>query len=58
MIAEWKALEAQMVRVKATLPRDQLDSYFQLVEHPILALSNLYQPLLRRGVESPAGYGQ
>lgn len=43
MIAEWKALEVEMRTVKATLPQDQRDAYFQLVEHPILALSNLYQ---------------
>lgn len=43
MIAEWQALEQDMLKVKATLPQDQRDAYFQLVEHPILALSNLYQ---------------
>jgi len=43
MIAEWQALEEEMRTVKATLPNDQRDAYFQLVEHPILALSNLYQ---------------
>jgi len=29
-------------RVKATLAPEEHDAYFQLVEHPILALSNLY----------------
>ncbi|WP_266183115.1 glycosyl hydrolase 115 family protein [Dyella humicola] len=43
MIAEWQALEQDMLKVKATLPPDQRDAYFQLVEHPILALSNFYQ---------------
>ena len=43
MIAEWLALEQDMRKVKATLPPDQRDAYFQLVEHPILALSNFYQ---------------
>jgi hypothetical protein len=43
MVAEWQSLERQMLAVKARLPRDQRDAYFQLVEHPILALSNLYQ---------------
>ncbi|MFC4528218.1 glycosyl hydrolase 115 family protein [Dyella halodurans] len=43
MIAEWQALEQDMHKVKATLPADQQDAYFQLVEHPILALSNFYQ---------------
>ena len=42
-VGEWQALERQMRAVKARLPRDQRDAYFQLVEHPILALSNLYQ---------------
>ena len=32
-----------MLKVKASLPDDERDAYFQLVEHPILALSNLYQ---------------
>ena len=43
MVAEWQALEQRMLKVKATLPQDQHDAYFQLVEHPILAFSNLYQ---------------
>jgi hypothetical protein len=42
-VAEWQTLEQQMLTVKATLPSQQRDAYFQLVEHPILALSNLYQ---------------
>jgi hypothetical protein len=43
MVAEWQTLEAQLLAVKKNLPPDQLDAFFQLVEHPILALSNLYQ---------------
>lgn len=42
MIAEWDRLERQMQAVKAKLPADQRDAYFELVEHPIAALSNLY----------------
>ncbi len=42
-IAEWQTLEDEMRHVKARLAKDQLDAYFELVEHPILALSNLYQ---------------
>lgn len=42
-VAEWDALEARVARVKATLRADQLDAYFQLVEHPVLALANLYR---------------
>lgn len=42
-IAEWDALEARVAKVKATLRADQLDAYFQLVEHPVSALANLYR---------------
>ncbi|MEE2692845.1 MAG: glycosyl hydrolase 115 family protein [Pseudomonadota bacterium] len=42
MVDEWRALEADMLTVKAALPKDRRDAYFQLVEHPIIALSNLY----------------
>ena len=43
MVAEWQSLERDMLKVKAKLPKDQRDSYFQLVEHPTAALSNLYR---------------
>jgi len=42
-IAEWDALEARVAKVKAGLRPDQLDAYFQLVEHPVIALANLYR---------------
>lgn len=42
-IAEWDALEARVAKVKAGLRADQLDAWFQLVEHPVLALANLYR---------------
>jgi hypothetical protein len=42
-VAEWDALEQEMRRVKALLPKDRLAAYFQLVEHPIAALANLYR---------------
>jgi endo-1,4-beta-D-glucanase Y len=42
-IAEWDALEARVAKVKAQLRPDQLDAYFQLVEHPVIALANLYR---------------
>jgi len=32
-----------MQKIKAKLPAAQSDAYFQLVEHPILALANLYR---------------
>jgi endo-1,4-beta-D-glucanase Y len=42
-IAEWAALEARVAQVRKDLRPDQLDAYFQLVEHPVLALANLYR---------------
>jgi len=42
-VAEWAALEARVAKVKATLRPEQLDAYFQLVEHPVLAMANLYR---------------
>jgi hypothetical protein len=43
MVAEWQALEQEMMRVRSTLPPEQRAAYFQLVEHPISALTNLYE---------------
>ncbi|MBB6063777.1 glycosyl hydrolase 115 family protein [Pseudoxanthomonas broegbernensis] len=43
MVAEWDALEAQALRVKAALPAGHHDAYFQLVEHPVIAMANLYR---------------
>lgn len=43
MVGEWKALENDVRLVKMKLPKAQLDAYFELVEHPVLAFSNLYQ---------------
>jgi hypothetical protein len=43
MIAEWQALEQEMQRVRSTLRPEQRAAYFQLVEHPISALTNLYE---------------
>jgi endo-1,4-beta-D-glucanase Y len=42
-VAEWDALEARVAKAKAQLRPDQLDAYFQLVEHPVVALANLYR---------------
>ncbi|WP_082579961.1 glycosyl hydrolase family 8 [Pelomonas sp. Root1444] len=42
-VAEWAALEARVAKIKQGLRPDQLDAYFQLVEHPVLALANLYR---------------
>jgi hypothetical protein len=43
MIGEWDALEAAMRKAKAVVPADGQDAYFQLVEHPIAAMANLYR---------------
>ncbi len=43
LVAEWQALERAMVRVRSAVPQEQRAAYFQLVEHPITALANLYE---------------
>jgi len=43
LVNEWQALEQDMLEVKSTLPKNQHAAYLQIVEHPIAALSNLYQ---------------
>lgn len=43
MVTEWDALEARMVDVRGRLLPEQRDAYYQLVEHPISALANLYR---------------
>jgi hypothetical protein len=43
MIAEWDALEARMLAVRAALRPDQRDAYYQLVEFPVAAVANLYR---------------
>lgn len=43
LVDEWQSLERDMLKVKAELPEEQRAAYLQLVEHPIAALSNLYQ---------------
>lgn len=42
-VAEWEALEARVAKARQALRPDQLDAYFQLVEHPVLAMANLYR---------------
>jgi len=42
-VAEWDALEARVAQAKQALRPEQLDAYFQLVEHPVLAMANLYR---------------
>jgi hypothetical protein len=43
IVAEWKALEQEMLRVRSAVPPEQRDAFYQLVEHPISALANLYE---------------
>lgn len=43
MIDEWRALKADVARVKPSITPAQSDAFFQLVEHPVAALSNLYE---------------
>jgi hypothetical protein len=43
LVARWDALERDMLAVKKGIPLAQHDAFFQLVEHPIIALSNLYR---------------
>ncbi|WP_148216873.1 glycosyl hydrolase 115 family protein [Phenylobacterium zucineum] len=43
MVAEWDALERDMLRVKARLPAAARDAYLQIVEHPVAAMANLYR---------------
>ena len=43
VMERWSKLVADLLEVRASVPAGQYDAFFQLVEHPILALSNLYQ---------------
>jgi len=43
MVAEWEALEARMLDVRARMKPEQLDAYYQLIEFPISAMANLYR---------------
>jgi len=43
MVAQWDALEARMLTVRTTLRPDQRDAYYQLIEFPVAAVSNLYR---------------
>ncbi|MDP8914256.1 MAG: glycosyl hydrolase 115 family protein [Pseudomonadota bacterium] len=42
MVLEWQALERAARAVRRKIGADQADAYFQLVQHPIMAMSNLY----------------
>ena len=43
LAAQWDDLVGRAARVRATLRPEQQDAFFQLVEHRILALANLYR---------------
>ena len=42
LMKRWQVLEADLRMVKRDIPVAQQDAFFQLVEHPIIALANLY----------------
>lgn len=43
IVADWQTLQQEMLRVRSALKPEQRDAYYQLVEHPIVALANLYE---------------
>jgi hypothetical protein len=42
IVGEWDALESRMFSIGRQLPTEQRDAWFQLVEYPIAAMTNLY----------------
>jgi hypothetical protein len=42
-VREWQVLEQEAAAVRQRLRPEQGDAFFELVQHPILALSNLYR---------------
>jgi hypothetical protein len=43
IVEDWRRLVGKVEAIKPRLRPDQRDAYFQLVEYPVLALSNLYE---------------
>lgn len=43
IVEDWRALVSKVEKIKPRLRPDQQDAFFQLVEHPVLAFSNLYE---------------
>jgi len=43
LIQKWRTLVKEMKKTKERIAPDQKAAYFQLIEYPILALSNLYE---------------
>jgi len=42
IVGDWDALSRRMEATRARLAPDQRDAYYQLVEHPVAAMTNLY----------------
>lgn len=43
IVGEWDALHARMEATRGQIPPEQRDAFFQLVEHPIDAMTNLHR---------------
>jgi hypothetical protein len=43
LLKRWTTLEEDLAKVKAGVASEQRDAFFQLVEHPVSALANLYR---------------
>ena len=43
LMTRWSNLVRDLLKVRAQVSAEQYDAFFQLVEHPIIAMSNLYQ---------------
>ncbi len=41
MLADFKTLEKKTLKLKQKLPKEYLDAYYHLVEHPVIASANL-----------------
>lgn len=42
-VADWDALEREVLALKAKLKPEQLPAYFQILEHPATAMANVYR---------------
>ena len=42
-MTQWSNLVRDLLKVRAQVPEAQYDAFYQLVEHPVIALSNVYQ---------------
>lgn len=46
IVEDWRALVDELEQVRPRVPQEKRDAFFQLVEFPILALSNFYEMYL------------